>query len=716
MRPSRVSDLVAGKMHRRGFGGRWRRRRSGSAAAVTVAICALTQVLGGSTAHAQLVPLKTFGSPGAGTGQFMTPVGVGIDQRRGAVFVADSANARVEKFDASGKFKLAWGWGVKTGKPKAEACFSKCRPGIPGSGPGQFSNPTSIAVGTAPHSTRGVVYVGDVANNVVSVFGPNGRFKSSIDGSTTPQGGFSALVGVAVDQSNNLWTADGNSDNISEFDAAGNFLQQWTDPFGATVAITVDSTHGFVHLIRGSGETERFTLTGANTGANNSEFVTDPVAGVALGLDPGTGNVFSDHGGDVAVHDPDGNLLQTLSLGTTTNSQGLAFYSQSGGKHGNGQLYVSDAGNDLIAIFGPPPPGPPFISSESVTPAGSTSDILKATIVPAGFDTTCTFQYVDSATFAATGYTNAITVPCTPADLGKGFAFVQASATVNGLSLGTFYHFHAIAMSSAGTTIGDDMTFQAGPGDWTAFFRCPVDDPAMIAADGVNVLPTCIASNSTHGTFSIGPIMTLTGNTNLQFGALLDENTSAFTVIAPPDGAIISDPVQVTVGGITVTAVVESAGTPTNFNLFAGIQLGMPIITLPIKIQLLGGTPDVGPNCTIGSDDDPIILMPETTNLDNAALKFETFNATGAPDPAGLLQLIQVTGAVQGDDTFAVPGAHNCGPNGDGSLDGIVNNLAGLPSPSGNNSLVLDDASSSIAAGLEDGQSFANDWHTGFGF
>jgi len=84
-----------------------------------------------------------------------------------------------------------------------------------------------------------------------------------------------------------------------------------------------------------------------------------------------------------------------------------------------------------------------------------------------------------------------------------------------------------------------------------------------------------------------------------------------------------------------------------------------------------------------------------------------------------------VGGLVQGDDTFAVPGATGCGPNGDGSLDAAVNAVVGLPSPSGANHLVRSDASSSLAlpasalsgtGTIVTGQQFANDWHVAFGF
>ena len=96
---------------------------------------------------------------------------------------------------------------------------------------------------------------------------------------------------------------------------------------------------------------------------------------------------------------------------------------------------------------------------------------------------------------------------------------------------------------------------------------------------------------------------------------------------------------------------------------------------------------------------------------------FSSFDPSGAPDPNGPLQALTISGIIQGDDTFSVPGASGCGPNGDGSLDSLVDLAAGLPSASGNNHLVLDDASNALAlpANGQNGQVFADDWHIGFG-
>jgi hypothetical protein len=556
------------------------------------------------------------------------------------------------------------------------------------------------------------VYVGDAGNNVVQKFNQNGKYMATIDGSTAPQGHFAGLVGVAVDQSGNLWAADAGTGNVVEFDSAGNFLQQWSPGFSMQ-AIAVDATHDAVYLINGGGTTLRFTLTGGG----GTMVDTAPPSGTALAVDPQTGNLYVDHGSNVAVYDATGTRIDTLfSLGLTTNSSGLAYYSTG---HGNSagkkdRLYVSDPVNNLVTIYGPPGAGAPFITAESSTGAGKTSRTLTASIVPRGHKTTCTFQYVSSTDFQMSGYTNATTVPCTPADLGSSFTQQQATATITGLTIGTFYHFRAVATNSSGTTFGADQTFQAGPGGWTPFSRCPVDDPAMLATDGTILASLCVASNSTHGSIKIGNLApTITGNSNLQGGLVADLNNGVFTFIAPPAGSLIADPATVNAGGVTVLATVESAGTPTDFDLLAGISVGAPIVTLPIKIRLVSQTSgvDFGPNCFIGSDMDPIVLHPANTDVSNAMLELVQFDADGTINPNGAFGSLNVIGTTQGDSTFSVPAVSGCG-----AFDATINSVVGLPSPSGNNNLVLEDASSSLALpnNGQSGAEMAAAWHSAF--
>jgi hypothetical protein len=661
----------------------------------------------------------SFGGPGTGAGQFMVPLGVAVDQHGGKVYVADSANARIQKFNSDGDFKFAWGWGVRFGNDMAEKCTqrSDCQAGIPGSEPGQFANPTSIAVDSSRGRSRHSVYVGDAGNDVILKFRQSGRYLSTIDGSSAPQGHFVNLVGVAVDQDGHLWAADTGTQNVLEFDDQGNFLQQWSS--GSSLrAIVVDSTHDSVYLTSGSGVTMRFTGTGGGAA------MIDGSSGTALALNPDSGNLYVDHGDDVAVYDPSGTRIDTLlSLGggATTSSFGLAYWSTGRGNNAGrrDRLFVTDAINSILLIYGVPGMGAPAVLSQSTLGAGATGKTLVATIVPLGRKTTCTFQYVSSTDFQMSGYTNATTVPCTPADLGSSYTPQQASATITGLTIGAFYHFHVVAMNSNGTTTGDDQMFQAGPGAWTPFSRCPVDDPAMLATDGTALSSLCVASNSTHGSIQIGPLPpTLTGNSNLQGGLVADLNAGNFTFISPPGGALIADPATVSAGGVTVLATVESAGTPTDFDLLAGISVGMPIVTLPVKIHLVSQTPgvDLGPSCYIGSEMDPIVLHPANTNVDNAMLDFVNFDADGTPNENGAFAALLVSGTVQGDSTFSVPGATGCGPGGDGSFDALVDAVVGLPSPSGMNNLVLDDASSALMLpnNGQSGAEVAAAWHSAF--
>ena len=455
MRPSRVANLASGRTHGRIFRGNRFRVRLGPIRVTSLALaaCAFALSLGATAAQAQLfLPLGSFGSQGSGSGQFQTPIGVAVDQTSGDVYVADSGNARVQKFDGTGGFIAAWGYGVTDGTAVSQVCTSTCQAGIPGSGAGQFSNPTSIAVDSSGGPSNGDVYVGDSGNQVVLKFDTDGNFLATIDGTASPQGHFSFVAGVSVDQAGHLWVADGNTDFISEYDATGAFVQQWQDPFGQTVAIAVDRTNGFVYLIRGSAQTERFTLAGAD------ETVIDGGAGTALSVDPVSGNLFVDHGADVTIYDASGTMITNFTL-TTSSSRGLAFGTTAG------NVYVSDTVADNVTFYGPPTtPGPPLVFSESATNLSDTGATLNTTIVPFGLDTTCEFQYVDDASFQGSGYSSATTVPCVPADLGSSFTFQNASATITGLTQGTTYHFRAVATNADGTVNGADKTFQTtGP-------------------------------------------------------------------------------------------------------------------------------------------------------------------------------------------------------------------------------------------------------------
>jgi Divergent InlB B-repeat domain/NHL repeat len=141
--------------------------------------------------------LAAFGSPGAAAGQLSLTAesGLAVDQSSGSVYLADTGNHRVDEFSESGAFLAAFGWGVKTGDTAAtglDACTtaSGCQAGFPGHGPGQFEEPTFIAVDNAPGGSSDL-YVADLGSQAnerqtVTVSATGGTYRLSF--TTTRRG------------------------------------------------------------------------------------------------------------------------------------------------------------------------------------------------------------------------------------------------------------------------------------------------------------------------------------------------------------------------------------------------------------------------------------------------------------------------------------------------------------------------------------------------
>jgi hypothetical protein len=299
--------------------------------------------------------------------------------------------------------------------------------------------------------------------------------------------------------------------------------------------------------------------------------------------------------------------------------------------------------------------------------------------------------------------------------------------------------FTAAALVAA-STLALPATAAAAPaptlaGAWAPLNRCPVDDPAMLAADGVTIAAACLSSSAASGTITLGETTLTTGATDLQLGMLNQGGT--YTTVPPATGAVVGDAVEIP-GGLLglmcpenyipivsdicrqvvgsplnrVTATIESAGAPTDFNLGAGVGVGTPIVTLPVKIKL--DNPFLGTNCYIGTNSNPIVLKP--ANLARPTGRVVRFNPDGTPSATGQQGYLSLSGASQGDSTFAVPKSSGCGAF--GILSGAVDLKQGLPSPAGENSLVLNDAVTNLGGfqtprnfAPTQGQQLSQRWH-----
>jgi DNA-binding beta-propeller fold protein YncE len=192
--------------------------------------------------------LSFWGAAGTGPGKF-SYAGQAAFDRSNHVFILDGYNARVEEFDTNGNFITAWG--------------------SQGSGPGQFDLPYGLAVGS-----DGRIYVSDGNNNRVQIFTSPGVFESQFGSIGTNTGQFSFPEAIATDSSNNLYVIDapgGAFDNyrVQKFDSNGNFLIQWGPPGVNTAGsiqiggVATDQENN-VYVADGANQrVQKFSSTGA---------------------------------------------------------------------------------------------------------------------------------------------------------------------------------------------------------------------------------------------------------------------------------------------------------------------------------------------------------------------------------------------------------------------------------------------------------------------
>jgi len=204
------------------------------------------------------------GGQGSGKCQFDNPRGLAVD-RGGNIFVADTNNARIQKFLPNGTFVTSIG--------------------TKGKGPGQLGAPNGIAI-----SRTGKLYVADAGNHRVQKLAPDGRLiaewspalwgprriaigpndsiyvvdqgharivKFNLDGEVvaswgsggTGDGQFRDPTSVAVDPTmTKVYVADPISSRIQVFDSNGKFLTKWSIPeWGQTIGfedLAVDPSRG----------------------------------------------------------------------------------------------------------------------------------------------------------------------------------------------------------------------------------------------------------------------------------------------------------------------------------------------------------------------------------------------------------------------------------------------------------------------------------------
>jgi surface protein len=145
--------------------------------------------------------LMRFGSNGSGNGQMSAPDDVFVDSS-GNIFVADSGNHRIQKFNSSGTYMSQWGTN--------------------GSGNGQFSTPSSITM-----DTNGDIFVADQDNHRIQKFDSNGNYLMQLGTSGSGNGQLNQPHGVTVDSTGYIYVADTFNHRIQKFDSSGSYVAKW---------------------------------------------------------------------------------------------------------------------------------------------------------------------------------------------------------------------------------------------------------------------------------------------------------------------------------------------------------------------------------------------------------------------------------------------------------------------------------------------------------
>jgi DNA-binding beta-propeller fold protein YncE len=422
-------------------------KSSSKLSALLVALVVLASWAVASSARAALSPVAAspIGQAGTGAGQFRDPSGVAVNTDSGDVYVTDTANNRVQRFDKQGSFISTWGWGVDDGSAALQTCTGGCEAGIAGSDDGQLIEPAGVAV----NSATGDVYVVDRGNGRTVRYSATGAYLGSFG---SPTGA------IAVAPDGNVYLADYRRTAV--FDAAGLPLPDFPSQLDNVKAMAFDSAGNL--LMSDDGADQRGLYTYDPSGALVRSFARSTLPG-AMTVDPGSDAVFAAYGdrsvgASLRQYSATGELtVRSFGADESAYFTALAYNPESAFAGADpGALFAIDQRGDRLVVLGAVPVAPRIVGA-TATRQQPGSAVLEATIDPSFRATTYRFEYG-----ASTAYGQSLPAAPGGALAADGIEHV-VTVDVSGPEPSTRYHYRVVATNALGTTTSADRTFTTTP-------------------------------------------------------------------------------------------------------------------------------------------------------------------------------------------------------------------------------------------------------------
>jgi len=281
-----------------------------------------------------------YGTERKATGVFSEPVGAAVDSA-GNIYISDTFNHRIQKFNSSGTVLAKWGYSNGAGGPEAY-----------GNMYWQFCVPKQVWY----DQTYDDIVIADTGNNRIQVFQPDGTWVMNFGyyNLTLP-------MGVCTDSNGNYYVADSGANRIVKFNTLGVFVDSWgtlgqdDGEFVQPCYIVADSNDNLYVADRGNSRIQKFDTAGnfiTKWGTNGGVPDPDPLENWGIG----DGDLFLpiglavDSSDNIWVADSSNNRIQKFTssgvfvekIGIFSGTTGNFFSPQGIAVSSNGTLYVAD--------------------------------------------------------------------------------------------------------------------------------------------------------------------------------------------------------------------------------------------------------------------------------------------------------------------------------------------------------------------------------------